>query len=195
MLFSVVAVVFVLSLGTLSADTTDTGVGKESVAPQEHNAKPIENRDVQDEDANALNKALKLWFEAMNSLLNAYGEEPLNKYADYETMASNFESLFNEYDSDGDGGLSVEELGSAAEKDMTEMFESLSPDELQGKQEDLHSGFDRDGNGSVTLDEVSDFFVEAAQELNEMRDEHTLDKPNEKHVSDLTENEDGGQPD
>lgn len=182
--------VLVFAAGVPLADVTDSSAGKESVTPQEPNDKPSEKRDAQDEDSNALNEALKRWSEARKSLLNAYGEEPPNEHADYATLTSKYESLFKEFDSDGDGGLSMEELGSAVEKDWTDKQKSLSPEGLRAQLEDLHSVADRDLDGSFTLDELTDFFIKAAEELNELHDKRFPDKPNEQPASDLSETED-----
>ena len=176
----------VLGAGVPLAKVTDGGVDKESVAPQEHSEKSGEDRGTQDEVLSPLSEAVKSWNEARISLLNAHGMKPRVELVDYATQASEFESLFKEFDSDSDGGLSVEELELAIENDLTDKQRSLAPDELQAELVDLHSELDRDSDGRFTLDEVTDYFVEAAQELNELRDK----KLNEKRASDLNETDD-----
>lgn len=125
-----------------------------------------------------------------SSLRSRPGEEPPNEQADYATFTSKYESLFKEFDSDGDDGLSMEELGSAVEKDLTDRQKSLSPEGLRAEVEDLHSVVDRDRDGSFTLDELTDFFIKAAEELSELHDKRFPDKSNEQPVSDLNESED-----
>lgn len=182
--------VLVLAAGVPLADFTDSGVGKESATPQEHIQKPEEDLVSQDEESKALNEALKRWSEARASILNANGLEAALEQADYAAIASDFVALFKEFDFDGDGGLSVEELGSAVEKDLSDKQKSLAPKGLRAQLEDLHSGYDRDKDGSFTLEELTDFFVEAAEEINEWRDMRSPSTPNEQPASGLNETED-----
>ena len=176
----------VLGVGVPLAEVTDGSVDKEFVAPQEQSEKSGEDRGTQDEVLSSLSEAVKSWNEARISLLNAHGMEPAVEHVDYATQTSELDSLFKEYDSDGDGGLSVEELKLAMENDMTDKQKSLAPDGLQAELVDLHSELDRDSDGSFTIDEVTDYFVEAAQELNELQDK----KLNEERASESNETND-----
>ena len=184
----VTVVVLVLAAGVPLAAVTDGDVEKESVAPQEHSEKSGEDQGTQDEVLASLSEAVKRWNEARISLLNAHGMEPTVEHVDYATQTSEFASLFEEFDSDGDSGLSLEELKLAIENDLTDKQKSLAPNGLLAELVDLHSEWDRDSDGSFTLDEVTDYFVEAAQELNELRDK----KLNEQRASESNETNDGG---
>ncbi|MXW53617.1 MAG: hypothetical protein F4Z66_06480 [Gammaproteobacteria bacterium] len=111
--------------------------------------------------------------EAVVDLVNALKERlkdsPLVDFITEDAVTEN-QSIIGKYDSDGDGGLLREQLGSAVEKDLTEKQKSLSPEGLRAELEILHSVADGDRDGSFTLDELTDFLIKAAEELNELHD-------------------------
>lgn len=184
--------VLVLSAGMPLADVTDSGVGKESVTPQEHIQKPGEDLVSQDEESKALVEAYKRVSDAWIGLVETLGEEPAAGLADYPLQAVHVESMFKEFDSDGDGGLSMEELDSAFESDMPDQYKSMSVDERRAEMKGLYSALDRNEDGKFTIVELTDFLIEMAEEVNEWRDELSSKQSDEQQASDSNETYDGG---
>ncbi|MEV5574802.1 EF-hand domain-containing protein [Spirillospora sp. NPDC052269] len=75
-------------------------------------------------------------------------------------MSEKFEAVFAQYDTDGDGQLTVDEVTAA----IAGMFPAAEVADLSGLVKALFAEFDTDGNGFLSADE----FVPLAENLPEL---------------------------
>ncbi|MFC5182319.1 EF-hand domain-containing protein [Actinomadura harenae] len=75
-------------------------------------------------------------------------------------MSERFEAVFAQYDTDGDGQLTVDEVAAA----IAGMFPAAEMGDLSGLVRALFAEFDTDGNGFLSADE----FVPLAKNLPEL---------------------------
>ncbi|XP_058108180.1 calcium-binding protein CML24-like [Magnolia sinica] len=69
---------------------------------------------------------------------------------------SDIEKIFNRFDSNGDGKISTEELGSV----LHALGSSTAPPDLQRMMAEM----DSDGDGAIDLNEFEDFFIRSSTE-------------------------------
>lgn len=173
-LLTAIAVVFVLVMGTSSADTSDAEAGSDNLGTtdsstiEETTGATDENQIAQEELSSALDEAFTGLGEAFVGLAATLGDKITDGYVDNLTsdLTSDLAALIEKYDSDNDGGLSKEELLEISEEDMHPDYKPLTPSERRAKLDEEFKELDPDKDGKMTLEDFAFLINEATEQLN-----------------------------
>lgn len=197
-IFVVAAVLLGFSIGP-SAGTVGSAAeshsveSKDSIPTKSINETPIASMDAQEE----LNVASTSVNEAVVDLVNALKErlkdDPLVDYITEDAVSEN-QSIIEKYDSDGDGGLSKEELENGL-KDMTDEYNSLTPDERREMLEEEFKECDQDEDGKISLEELSIYMAETIYVIETVVKNYASQKLNEEGTTSSNESEAEGRSD
>ncbi len=197
-IFVVAAVLLGFSISP-SADTVGSVAeshsveAKDAILSKSIDETPIESMDAQEE----LNEASTSVNEAVVDLVSALKErlkdDPLVNYITDAAVSEN-QSIIEKYDSDGDGGLAKEELENGL-KDMTDEYNSLTPDERREMLEEEFKECDLDEDGKISLEELSIYMAETIYVIETVVKNYASQKLNEEGTTSSNESEAEGRSD
>ena len=196
-ILSVTAVLLSLSMSTPSADTAESGAKTEDAVPTKSIIETsAESQDSRGEPSAALAEASPGVSEAVVELVEVLRQRlrdgPLADYITEDLVSEN-ESIIEKYDSDGDGGLSKQELAKGLEEQIeTEKYQSLTPEERRNGLEEEFKEMDLDEDLKISLEEMSIFMAETIYIIESAAKVFGSRQPNVEDSSSSNETENNG---
>lgn len=180
------------------AAESDYAESREVTPTRDSNETPDENEDIHEELSSALTEVFTNLGEAVGGLGEAFNQQADEgsaiNYLSRE-LASQFESIFERYDTDENGGLSMDELEKVTEDDMSYEYRILEPDARRAKRAEEFKELDKNEDGKVSLEEATVQMRKLADAIRSAIDNQDSGNVGEQGATDSNESEDGGHSD